>query len=186
MTERATNRISTYAVDQDGSVEGPTVFPSSGATPYGFDFTRAGVLIVTEAAGGKVGAASASSYALSGPARLSLVSGSVGDTRGEVCWAAISPDDRHLFVTNFGDGTISTYTVAGDGRIELLHAVAATTVEGQAGIRDEAVSRDGRYLYALHADAQRLFGWEVHQDGSLTPLGAVGDLPTSVAGLPAS
>jgi 6-phosphogluconolactonase len=66
VTERATDSISTYAVDQDGSVEGPTVFPSSGATPYGFDFTRAGVLIVTEAAGGKVGAGSASSCALSG------------------------------------------------------------------------------------------------------------------------
>jgi 6-phosphogluconolactonase len=158
VTERTTDSISTYAVDQDGSVEGPTVFPSSGATPYGFDFTRAGVLIVTEAAGGRLGAASASSYALSGPARLSLVSGSVGDTRSEVCWAAISPDDRHAFVTNFGDGTISTYTVAGNGGLELIHAVAATTVEGQAGIRDEAVSRDGRYLYALHADAQRLLG----------------------------
>jgi 6-phosphogluconolactonase len=186
VTERATDSISAYAVASDGFAEGPTVFPSSGATPYGFDFTRASVLVVTEAAGGKVGAASASSYALSGPAQLSLVSGSVGDTRSEVCWAAISPDDRHVYVTNFGDGTISTYTIAGDGRIELLHPVAATTVEGQKGIRDETISRDGRYLYALHADVQQLFGWEVQNDGSLTPVGAFGDLPTTVAGLAAS
>jgi 6-phosphogluconolactonase len=186
VTERATDSISSYAVGPDGSADGPTVISSSGATPYGFDFTRAGVLVVTEAAGGKVGAASASTYALAGPGSLSLVSGSVGDTRSEVCWAAISPDDRHVYVTNFGDGTVSSYTIADDGRLELLQPVAGTTVEGQKGLRDEALSRDGRYLYALHADVRQLFGWRVQQDGSLTPVGAFGGLPTTVAGLAAS
>jgi len=186
VTERATDAISSYVVGPDGSVEGPTVLGSSGATPYGFDFTRAGVLVVTEAVGGKLGAASASSYALAGPGALSLVSGSVGDTRSEVCWAAVTPDSRHVYVTNFGDGTISSYTVAADGRLELLEPVAGTTVEGQKGVRDEAMSRDGRFLFALHADVQQLFGWQVDQDGSLTPVGAFGDLPTTVAGLAAS
>jgi 6-phosphogluconolactonase len=186
VTERATNSISAYAVERNGSVEGPTVVASAGPTPYGFGFTRAGVLVVTEAAGGRTGAASTSSYSLSGPGRLSLVSGPVGDTRTEVCWAAIRPDDRYVYVTNFGDGTVSTYAISGDGRIDLLHPVAATTVDGQKGIRDEAVSRDGRYLYALHADVQKVFGWEVHEDGSLTPVGAFGDLPTTVAGIAAS
>jgi len=185
VTDRATDTISSYVVGQDGSVDGPTVLPSSGATPYGFDFTRAGVLVVTEAAGGNLGAASASTYSLAGPGKLSLVSGSIDDTRSEVCWAAITPDDRHVYVTNFGDGTVSSYTIADDGRLELLQPVAGTTVEGQKGIRDEAVSRDGRYLFALHADVQQLFGWQVQQDGSLTPVGAFGDLPTTVAGLAA-
>ena len=49
VTERATDSISSFVVGQDGSVEGPTVMASSGATPYGFDFTQAGVLMVTEA-----------------------------------------------------------------------------------------------------------------------------------------
>jgi 6-phosphogluconolactonase (cycloisomerase 2 family) len=186
VTERASDSISSFVVGQDGRAEGPTVLGSSGATPYGFDFTQAGVLVVTEAVGGKLGAASASSYALAGAGSLSLVSGSVGDTRSEVCWAAVSPDDRHVYVTNFGDGTISSYTIAADGRLELLQAVAGTTVEGQPGVRDEALSRDGRYLYALHADVQQLFGWQVQPDGTLTPVGAFGDLPTTVAGLAAS
>jgi 6-phosphogluconolactonase (cycloisomerase 2 family) len=185
VTERATDSISSYVVGQDGRIEGPTVIPSSGATPYGFDFTEAGVLVVTEAVGGKLGAASASSYALAGPGSLSLVSGSVGDTRSEVCWAAVTPDNRHVYVTNFGDGTISSYTIVADGALELLQPVAGTTVEGQKGVRDEALSRDGRYLFALHADVQQLFGWQVHQDGSLTPVGTFGDLPTTIAGLAA-
>ena len=186
VTERATDSISTFAVGRDGYAEGLTTIPSSGATPYGFDFTSAGVLIVTEAAGGKPGAASASSYALSQSGGLSLISGSVGDTRSEVCWAAISPDGRRVYVTNFGDGTVSTYAIGDEGRIRLLRPVAATTVEGQKGVRDEAVSRDGRYLYALHADAHELFGWQIHEDGDLTPVGSFGDLPTAVAGLASS
>jgi 6-phosphogluconolactonase len=186
VTERVTDTISSYVVGQDDRVEGPMVMAFSGATPYGFDFTRTGVLVVTEAACGKLGAASASSYALAGPGSLSLVSGSVGDTRSEVCWAAISPDNRYVCVTNFGDGTISSYTIAADGRLELLQPVAETTVEGQKGIRDEAISRDGRYLFALHADVQQLFGWQVHHDGTLTPVDAFGDLPTTLAGLAAS
>ena len=185
VTERATDTISSYVVGQDGRAEGPTVLASSGATPYGFDFTEAGVLVVTEAVGGKLGAASASSYALAGPGSLSLVSGSVGDTRSEVCWAAVSPDGRYVYVTNFGDGTVSSYTIVADGRLELFQAVAGTTVEGQPGVRDEAMSRDGRYLFALHADVQQLFGWQVQPDGTLTPVGAFGDLPTTVAGLAA-
>jgi 6-phosphogluconolactonase len=186
VTERATDNISIHAVAGDGSAEGPTVFASAGATPYGFHFTRAGILVVTEAQGGQVGAASASSYLVSNGDGLSPLSSSVGDTRSEVCWAAITPDDRYVFVTNFGDGTVSSYTIAPDGHLKLLHPVAATTVEGQKGIRDEALSRDGRYLYALHADVRKLFGWQVQDDGGLTPVGASGDLPsTVVAGLAA-
>jgi hypothetical protein len=42
--------------------------------------------------------------------------------------------------------------------LELLQPVTATTVAGQKGVRDEAMSRDRRYLFALHADVQQLFG----------------------------
>jgi 6-phosphogluconolactonase len=185
-TERGTDSIAAYAIDAEGYAEGPTVRRSSGATPYGFDFTEAGVLVVTEAFGGEVGAAAASSYALSAPAALTPVSASVGDTRSEVCWAVVSGDDRFAYVTNFGDGTISSYTIRPDGAIELLDPVAATTVEGEKGVRDEALTPDGRFLYALDADARKVFGWQVRGDGSLAPVGASDGLPATVAGLAAS
>jgi 6-phosphogluconolactonase len=184
-TERATDSISVYSVGEDGLADGPTVHPSSGQTPYGFDFTRSGALFVTEAAGARIGEASASSYLLSPGAGLAPLTGPVGNTRSEVCWATISKDDRYAFVTNFGDGSISAYAIDDDGRIELLDPVAATTVDGQKGIRDEALSGDGRYLYALHADLRKVFGWEVGDEGSLSPIGAFGDLPETVAGLAA-
>jgi 6-phosphogluconolactonase (cycloisomerase 2 family) len=185
VTERGTNAISAYAVDQRGYADGPRTIASSGATPYGFDFADNAV-IVTEAFGGEVGAAAASSYALAEHGQLVPVSASVGDTRSEVCWAAVSKDGRYAYVTNFGDGTISSYGIGGDGSISLLEPVAASTRLGEKGLRDEAVTGDGRFLYALDADARRVYGWSVGENGSLDPIGHRDGLPETVAGLAAS
>jgi 6-phosphogluconolactonase len=186
VTERGTNSISVYAVDERGYAEGPTTIPSAGQTPYGFDFTAEGALVVAEAFGGDIGKAAASSYAVAGPGELKAVSGSVGDTRSEVCWAAVTNDGRFAYVTNFGDGTISSYRIEDDGSLELAEAVAASTRLGQAGVRDEAISSDGRFLYALDADAQRVHGWTIGADGRLTEIGAYEGLPVTVAGLAAN
>jgi 6-phosphogluconolactonase (cycloisomerase 2 family) len=141
---------------------------------------------VTEAFGGEVGAAAASSYALAEHGQLVPVSASVGDTRSEVCWAAVSKDGRYAYVTNFGDGTISSYGIGGDGSISLLEPVAASTRLGEKGLRDEGISGDGRFLYALDADARRVYGWSVGENGSLDPIGHGDGLPETVAGLAAS
>jgi 6-phosphogluconolactonase len=186
VTERGTDSISAYAIDDRGLASGPTTIKASGKTPYGFGFTPDGAMIVTEAFGGAIGEASASSYSLSDPGRLAPVSGSVGDTRSEVCWAAVTNDGRFAYVTNFGDGTISSYDIAGDGSLELRDAVAASTRLGEKGVRDEALTRDGRYLYAIDADAQKVFGWTVGSDGTLASIGAFEGVPATVARLAAS
>jgi 6-phosphogluconolactonase (cycloisomerase 2 family) len=185
-TERGTNTISSYVVDQRGYAQGPITIRSSGQTPYGFDLTKDGSLIVSEAFGGAMGAAAASSYAVSGAGELTIMSDSVGDTRSEVCWVALTNDDRFAYVTNFGDGTISCYEIASDGRLKLHDPIAGSARQGEKGLRDEAISGDGRYLYAIDPDAQKLFGWAVGQDGHLTPAGQFGGVPGTVAGLAAS
>jgi 6-phosphogluconolactonase len=186
VTERGTDSISAYVIDESGYADGPTTIESSGKTPYGFDFTPDGALIVTEAFGGAVGEAAAASYSLGEPGELEPVSGSVGDTRSEVCWAAVTNDGRFAFVTNFGDGTISSYAIAGDGSLELRKAVAGSTRIGEKGIRDEAITRDGRYLYAIDADAGKVFGWTVGGDGELASIGEFEGVPETVAGIAAS
>jgi 6-phosphogluconolactonase (cycloisomerase 2 family) len=185
VTDRATDSIHAFAVDEQRRVGAAFTVPSAGATPYGFDFRKDSTLVVTEAAGAQLGRASASSYSLAGPGRLEPVAGPVGNTRSEVCWAVVSKDGRYAFVTNFGDGTISTYVIDDDGSIELRDAVAATTFEGEPGIRDEALTADGRFLYALHADRQRIFGWEVGADGTLAAVDSADGLPATAAGLAA-
>ncbi|HKB19983.1 MAG TPA: beta-propeller fold lactonase family protein [Gaiellaceae bacterium] len=186
VTERGANSISAFAIDERGYADGPSTIASAGETPYGFDFTSGGTLVVTEAFGGAKGKAAASSYTISAPGRLSPVSASVADTRSEVCWAAVTKDGRFAYVTNFGDCTISSYSIAADGTIELAEAVAGSTRFGQSGVRDEAITNDGRYLYALDADAQRVHGWRIDADGRLSEIGAADGLPSTVAGLAAS
>ena len=106
VTERGTNSISAFAIDAQGLATGPARIRSSGQMPSGFAFTEDGAMIVTEAFGGAVGAAS--SYSITDPGMLAPVSGSVGDTRSEVCWAAVTNDGHFAYVTNFGDGTTSS------------------------------------------------------------------------------
>jgi DNA-binding beta-propeller fold protein YncE len=179
VTERGTNSISLLPL-VGGSRVG---FQSAGTTPYGFDFAG-DTLVVTEAFGGAIGAAAASSYRLAA-GTLETLSPSVADTRSEVCWAVASVDGRTVWVTNFGDGTISRYTVDAGGALELADAVAGHTVLGKKGIRDAARSADGSRFYALDADARRVFAWSVERGGALSPLGSVDGLPASVAGLAA-
>ena len=186
VTDRASDSIHAFAIGDGGVLGDIATHRSSGATPYGFDITDDGVLVVTEAAGAQVGKASASSYKLDAQARLAPVSAAVANTRSEVCWAVTSKDGRVVFVTNFGDGTISTYAIGRDGQLELREAVAATTVDGHPGIRDEALTSDGQYLYALHADTGRVFGWKVGAEGALSALGSANGLPLTAAGLAAS
>jgi 6-phosphogluconolactonase len=186
VTERGTNSISSYVIDQRGYAQGPATIKSSGQTPYGFGLTKDGSLIVSEAFGGAIGAAAVSSYAVSGAGELTMVSGSVGDTRSEVCWVALTRDDRFAYVTNFGDCTVSCYEITADGSLQLHDPVAGSTGQSRKGLRDEAISGDGRYLYAIDADAQKLVGWAVGQGGHLTPTGEFGGVPDTVAGLAAS
>jgi 6-phosphogluconolactonase (cycloisomerase 2 family) len=185
VTERGTNAIAFYAVGSDGRLGDPQVTPSSGPTPYGFAFANGGVLVVTEAFGAQKGKAAASSYIVSNGS-ATPVSRSVGNGRSEICWAVASDDGRYAFTTNFADGAVSRYAIEADGSLALEDAVAGTAIDGATGLRDEDISRDGRFLYAIDADSRRIFGWGIDNGGRLSPLGSWEGLPETVAGLAAS
>jgi 6-phosphogluconolactonase (cycloisomerase 2 family) len=103
-----------------------------------------------------------------------------------VCWVALTKDDRFAYVTNFGDGTVSCHEITADRGLRLHEPVAGSARQGEKSIRDEVISRDGRYLYAIDPDAQKLCGWAVSQDGQLRPIGEFDGVPGTVAGLAAS
>jgi 6-phosphogluconolactonase (cycloisomerase 2 family) len=184
VTDRGMNAIVVFPVGADGSLGEPRVTASAGPTPYGFTFAGGDTLVVTEAFGAAKGKAAASSYRVDS-SRTEIVTSSVGNGRSEICWAVASADGRHIFTTNFADSAVSAYSVSSGGELVLEDAVAAVAVEGQPGLRDEDLSRDGRFLYAIDADGGRVFGWRVEQ-GTLAPLGAWNGLPKTVAGLAAS
>jgi YVTN family beta-propeller protein len=184
-TERGTDSIVAYSVDADGLLGEPKVSPSSGPTPYGFAISGNGTLVVTEAFRAEKGAAAASSYSVMGDA-VSPITASVGNGRSEICWAVITPDDRFAFTTNFADGAVSRYAIGMDGTLTLEDAIAGVSVDGRSGLRDEDLTDDGRYLYAIDADGGRIYGWAVGESGSLEPVGSWEGVPSTVAGLAAS
>src|SRR5918999_1978866 len=198
VTEKATNLLDTYAVNPTtGLATGPNVFSSSGQLPFGFAFKpNTSIFVVTEAFGGELGQAAASSYTIGSGSALRLISGAVRDTHAEVCWAVITNDGRYAYVTNFRTGNLSSYAVAADGGLTLLQAIAGTTTPPGAdprfGPKDEDLSRDGRYLYVLDIGltdpaVRGVHAFRVEPDGKLTKLGAFplpGSFP-AVAGLAA-
>ena len=184
VTDRGANAILVYAVGADGLLGEPNTTPSAGPTPYGFTFARDDTLVVTEAFGAAKGKAAASSYRLDGGG-AEVVTSSVGNGRSEICWAVPSADGRYVFGTNFADGAVSRYSVSSGGELVLDDAVAAVTFDGVPGLRDEGITADGQFLYAIDADGGRVFGWRV-EHGTLSPLGSWNGLPTTVAGLAAS
>jgi 6-phosphogluconolactonase len=183
-TDRGANSILVYPVQSNGSLGEPQATPSPGPTPYGFTFAGDGTLVVTEAFGAAKGKAAASSYRVDGR-RAEVVTSSVGNGLSEICWAVASVDGRYVFTTNFADGAVSAYRVSASGELLLEDALAAVAVEGQPGLRDEDLSGDGRFLYAIDADGGRIFGWRV-ESGTLAHVGSWNGLPPTVAGLAAS
>jgi 6-phosphogluconolactonase (cycloisomerase 2 family) len=184
VTDRGADAIVQFPVDSSGSLGESRMSPSSGPTPYGFAFAG-DTLVVTEAFGAAKGKAAASSYRL-GAAELAPVSRSIGNGRSEICWAVATADGRYAFTTNFADGAVSRWAIAGNGSITLEDAAAGVAVDGQPGLRDEDLTGDGRFLYAVDADSRRVFGWAVKNGGTLDPIGSWADLPPTAAGLAAS
>jgi 6-phosphogluconolactonase len=185
ITERATDSIVTYEVAPDGTFGDSRAAASEGPTPYGFAFTSGGTLIVTEAFRAEKGAAAASSYAIVEGSLVARTS-SVGNGRSEICWAVVTPNDRFAFTTNFADGAVSRFAIDSDGSLSLEDATAGISVEGMPGLRDEDLSSDGRFLYAIDADGGRIYGWSVAAEGALEPIGSWEGVPETVAGLAAS
>ncbi len=184
VTERGTDSITTMALRPDGTLGTGGTVASSGPTPYGFAINARGVLVVTEAFRAEKGAAGAWCFRRVGP-DVSPITRSVANGRSEICWAVLTSDGHFAFTTNFADGAVSRYAIAVDGGLVLDDATAALTVDGRPGLRDEALTADGRYLYAIDADSGSVFGWSVGQNGALSPVGSWDGLPATVAGLAA-
>jgi 6-phosphogluconolactonase (cycloisomerase 2 family) len=182
VTEKATSRISSYAVRHDGTLGAIVVTPSSGPTPFGFAFDRRNRLIVSEAP-----TSSASSYRFDAraPATPVLVSPSVPNGQVAACWVVISPSGHIAYTANAGTSSISSYRIMPSGEIELVRSVAGSN-GSNAGALDLAMSTGGRRLYSLAPRSLQIVAFSVEFEGDLAPLGAASGLPVGSAGLAAN
>ena len=185
VTEKGTNRLTSYRVRADGSIGAPLVTASNGATPFGFAVDRRGNVLVSEAFGGAAGASALSSYAFSdaAPATPMLVSGSVANTQSAACWVVVTPNGRHAYTTNTASGTISLYGVQKSGQLALLQGIAATS---GAGPIDAAMAPHGRTLFVLNAGSGSISSFTVGKDGRLGHIGSIGGVPAGSNGLAAN
>lgn len=186
VTEKGTNRITFYDVKANGSAGAPEWRASSGDTPFGFEFTRHGTLVVSEAFGGAPDASVTSSYRFRPNGNLKVVDGSVATTETAACWVAITDDGHYAYVTNTGSGSVSGYRISANGGLMLLDSdgVTASTGAGSSPI-DAAFDRPSRHLYVLLAGTHSIAIFGAMADGSLDDLGRVMSLPDGAAGLAA-
>jgi len=182
VTEKGTNLIDTFAIDDDGIAAEVVTHPSAGMTPFGFAFGKRGDLIISEAFGGAPGQSALSSYDLDDD-ELTTISPSVPTTQTAACWVAVTKNGRFAYTTNTGSASVSGYRVARDGSLTLLAANAGTTGTTPT---DVDLTHNSKFLYVLNAGSHNLSAFRVQGDGDLLSLGTFGDLPAGAVGVAAS
>jgi 6-phosphogluconolactonase (cycloisomerase 2 family) len=101
----------------------------------------------------------------------------------ELCWLAVSPDDRFVFATNFGYSNISSFRIDGN-KLSIATDPACPKVPGDgtarglnsavtSGPSDSWITPDGAYLYQIYGNASKLVGYATQPDGSLKEITSV-------------
>ena len=176
VTEKNTNMIDLFPINDHGNMGAPSSVPSDGATPFGFTFGRGRTLIVSEAANSTFSAYQIQNVENS--PTLVTITKSLADGGAAACW--IVRDGSFVFTTNSASNTISSLTVSRQGDLQLLASAAATTPSGTVPI-DMALTRNGAFLYAIGTGNGSLTGFRV-QDGKLSQVASVTGLPLSIQG----
>ncbi|HEV2780546.1 MAG TPA: beta-propeller fold lactonase family protein [Actinophytocola sp.] len=207
VTERQTNSIVVFPVDEYGRPGDPVVNQSNGPGPFTATFHGADVLLVTEVIGVNFTFGALSTYKVGRDGKLTVISGSVNTTELTSCWTVRSILDPDVeYIANAQSGTISGVRFNAQGQITPFppdgHLVS--TRDSHA-TQDLAISSDGRFLYCLVAgfdekladprlpnthvpgtpfsNRMSLAGFRVEASGSLTPLrgyGVADDPPTVI------
>ena len=98
----------------------------------------------------------------------------------ELCWLAVSPDDRFVYATNFGYSYVTSYRINSKG-LEIAKDPACPKIPGDgtarglntvvtSGPADSWLTPDGTFLYQIYGNAAKLIGYATQPDGSLTEI----------------
>jgi 6-phosphogluconolactonase len=182
VTEKGTNLIDIFAVDDDGRILRQTSQPSNNPEPFGFSFGTNRNVVVSEAP-----ASTMSSYKVvdedADSNDLRTVSKSVPDTQAAACWVVITGNGRAAFASNTGSGTISSFNLGRAGALSLDEGVAANLGAG-SGVIDIALSRGSGFLYVLSSNFGTVTGFRV-SGGHLSQVTSASGLPVSIQGVAA-
>jgi 6-phosphogluconolactonase (cycloisomerase 2 family) len=184
VTEKDTNLIDVIELDENARPVSLTSFPSSGATPFGFEFGVRDQLFVSEAFGGLPDASAVSSYVLEEDGALVVVDPSEETTETAACWVVVTRDGRFIYETNTGSGTVTGFAVSDEGELTLLDPDGVTGDTGtDSGPLDLDISVDGLFLYTLNGGNGTVSAFRIGSNGALTAIAAYSGVPIGATGL---
>ena len=184
VTEKNTNRIDVFQLDEAGAIRSSETLSSTGVEPFGFTVSRiADAILVSNAAGGAASASSVTSYRFDGDT-LSVLAGPAPTNQTAACWAVATRSGRFVYTTNTGSGTVSGYAVAEDGTLALLNTDGITATVGKGPI-DAGFAANDQFLFVLNSGDHSISALSVQRDGSLSAVGTTTGLPSASDGLAA-
>ena len=186
--------IVVFPVGEDGALREPSFHDARGASPFYIAFlhNRPDTFVVGYAVSNavSVGKIDAEGKISIGP--LVGINTSSG-APSELCWLAVSPDDRFVFATDFGYSYMSSFRIDGNG-LSIAKDPASLKVPGDGTFRaingsvssgpsDSWISPDGAYLYEIYGNASKLVGYAAKPDGSLEEVTSIAIPHNSPEGL---
>ncbi len=180
VTEKGTNTITTFAVDENGLPSARYSIGSAGITPFGFEFGKHDQFFVSEANGvGNGAGATVSSYEILPDGSAQLIDGAIAVNQMAACWLTTTPNGRIAFTANTPAKSISTFAIDSAGNMSLLETIAATAENP----RDMAMSNDGKILFTLNGGDNTIGVYKVSAKGKLHKMQEIENLPAGFTGL---
>lgn len=179
VTEKTTNKISTFTIDVNGAVTNMNYANSVGQTPFGFALARDRFMIVSNAIGGAANESSCSSYKnlYMNP---TAVNGTVANNQSAVCWVATAKYGRYAFVANTGSNTLNSYYISESGAIYFIPWTVTTAGSKPA---DLIVSANNLFVYNINDGDHTITEFRRGFLGTLEPIGKVSSIPDFAAGI---
>ena len=179
VTEKITNKIATFTLNTDGSINQAAYTNATGVQPFGFDFSRDKFMIVSNASMGAANASTVTSYT-DLYLNVSAVNGAVPNHQSASCWVATSKYGRYAYVTNAMSNTIVAYYVNSFGAVYYLPWSAAQT--GKSPI-DITVSENNMFVYNINSVDHSITSFKRNALGKLQAIETIAAIPSFAAGI---
>jgi 6-phosphogluconolactonase (cycloisomerase 2 family) len=161
VSERVSNRLEVFSVNEDGRLGAPVVSPSNGAAAFGFEITTRDQPIVSETQG------TLTSYALATSGALAPITASISTNGAAPCWVTITSDGRFAYATNSATSTLAGFAIDAAGQLTPLTPGAATGSSGAGAVPIDLDHVGSRFVYTLEAGQGNIGTFVVGTDGSL-------------------
>ena len=181
VTEKLTNSIDAFQVQQDGTLGSIVVNPGAGPGTFAVLFAPNGIALTVETGPqGGMNASAISSYSVLPNESLSVVSASVPTLANATCWLAITANSRYVYTSNAGSSSISGFAIAANGVLTPLSNTVLVDLPAGSTNLDIAITLDGKFLYSMDSGTGAVSIFSIGKDGLLTMLGEVEGLGASV------